>query len=491
MTTSEDPVIGHDPDMDSPGRLASNGGILVAGRLLVAALGWIGTVLVAKELGTEGFGQFTLVFSILGMLSVVTDLGVGRVAVAALLDGEADRKTFAGTYVLLRVLLGFVGYGLAVAVIVVANYPSVVVTATIVGGLVVVLATPAHAYDVAFQVRNRLAPLAVITVISQLAQLALTIALVIRGGTLVWFVVPAVLNPFIVLIWKVPAAHRIMEFRYRVDLGIWRELLREAIPLSAGTAFVTLYYRIDSVMLSKLDTFESVGAYGVAYKFVDLVHFVPIAAGTALIAPLTATWTSAPERFHLQVASSLRFLALAAGTVLVGFWLFSTETVVLMYGEAYRSAGRATAILVTGECLAYASTVAITALIATNRHRRYPIITITGLILNVVLNFVLIPRFSFDGAAVTTLITEAVVLALLWNRLIAVPGAGTGRYLTGLRWLPVAVAAAVAVGWLATMQLHWIVAALLAMATYAAATMGLGILPHSTFTGLLLRRRRP
>ena len=69
----------------------------------------------------------------------------------------------------------------------------------------------------------------------------------------------------VALIWKVPAAHRMVPFRYCVDLSVWRGLIAEAVPLTLGAAFVTLYYRIDSVMLSKLDGFEAAmfGADGV------------------------------------------------------------------------------------------------------------------------------------------------------------------------------------------------------------------------------------
>lgn len=414
------------------------------------------------------------------MLSIITDLGVGRVAVAALLDTDHDRELFAGTYLLLRMMLGVFGYGLAVLVALFGGFPSPVPLAVAIGGLSVVFATPSHAYGIAFQVKDHLSPLAVADALARIGQFGLTVALVFRGGTLVWFVIPAVLSDLFVLLWKAPAAHFLIGFRYRIDLGIWWTLLKEAVPLSLGAAFVTLYYRMDSIMLAKLDTFESVGSYGVAYKFVDLVHFVPSAVALALLAPLTAAWPdasadpggstppSSTTRFHDRIEQAFRLLGLAAGAALVGFWLFAAEAAELLYGSEYDNVGLATSIVVSGETLAFVSSVGITALIAVNRHRWYPLVTFIGLGLNLALNLWLIPRFSFEGAAVATLATEAVVLVLLWTRLRRIPGWIERRHLRVFFRLPIAVGAGLLTGFGLEQFAPWVIAALGAVAVYGA-----------------------
>jgi O-antigen/teichoic acid export membrane protein len=397
------------------GRLAVNAGSMMIGRMGMAALSWAGTVLVARQLGQERFGQFTLVFSLLGMLSVVTDLGLGRVAVTGLARAGEDRAEFAGSYLVLRGLLGLVGYGTAMAVVTLSGYPPRVVSATAVGGLVVILATPSHAYDVAFQLRDRLPSLALAGVVAQAAQVALTVALVLHGGSVVWFTVPAVLYEVIILVWKVPTAHRLIPISYRVRPRVWRALLREAAPLTVGAAFVTLYYRVDSLMLASLDGFTAVGLYGVAYKFVDLVHFVPTALTVALIAPLSRSWIADRPAFTEQLREGFRMLALGAVAAVVGFSLFATDLAGLFYGAEYAPAGHAVRTLIAAETIGFFSTLAITALLATGGHRRYPLITLLGLVVNVSANLVVIPRWSYEGAALTTLLTEAIVGVLLWR----------------------------------------------------------------------------
>lgn len=412
---------GREHEQKRQGLLANTGALLVS-RVLMAGLGWGGTVLVARNLTREQFGEFTLVFTVLGMLSIVTDMGVGRLAISGVLDSQRDRARFAGSYLVLRTLMGLVGYLLAVGFVMVAGYPPIVVRATAIAGLVVVFATPSHAYDLAFQVHLRMGRVAAVNTVAMMAQFSLTAAVVVRGGGIVWLTVPAVLCEVVTLAMKAPLAHRLLPIRYNIDVGLWWSMLREAAPISLGAALATLYYKVDSLMLSKLDTFVAVADYGIAYKFVDLAHFLPSALATTVLTLLVRAWPDDVEAFRSALRRGLALLGVSAGLVLVCFVAFADEVVILFYGTDYADVADATRILVLAECIAYFSSLAFAALVASNRHRRYPFITLVGLVGNVALNAVLIPARSFEGAAMATLATEVLVVVLLWRELANVEG---------------------------------------------------------------------
>jgi len=448
-----------------PGGLLGNASALLAGRIAVAAMGWAGTVLIVRSLDEHDFGQFSFVFSLLGMLSIVTDLGIGRVAIAGMLDPQRDRAEFVGSYVVLRALLGLFGYGMAVGFVALAGYPATVVQATAVAGLVILLATPSHAYHVAFQAHLRMGSVAVAGVAGQAAQLALTVAIVTAGGTLVWLVVPAVLAEVVILAVTVPQARRLTQFRYVVRPALWRELLREAVPLSIGAAFVTLYNEVDAVMLSKLDTFDSVAVYGVAYKFADLVRFVATALTMPLLSILVRAWPADLDRFRAGLRRGCGFLGFVGGAAIVGSALFARPVVELLYGSTYGKAGGVTSVLIVATVVAFFTRLAIDVLVAAGRRRSYPAIAAAGFALNVGLNVVLIPAYSYRGAAGSTLITEVVVLGILVASIRRIPGLAP----VGLGFLArivVPVAGGLAVGAGAGRFVAWPLAATLSLAAY-------------------------
>lgn len=452
------------------GEVLGNTGAMLAGRLLVAGLGWAGTLLVTRSLSTAAFGRFSLVFSILGMLSIVTEMGTGRVALSAMAAGGeggatgvgdgVDRATFAGAYLVLRSLMGLAGYASALAFVVAMGYPADVVRTTAVAGLVVVLATPAHALHLVFQSSLRMGWVAVAEVFGQLAQLAFTVALVVRGGTLTLFALPAVLAQAVILTLLVPKARRLVPFRLAVLPGVWRALLREALPISIGTAMATLYYRVDAVMLSRLADDEAVAVYGVAYKFVDLAHFVVVAVSVPILAVLVRTWPGDRAGFRDAMATGVTVLATAAVALLVEVLLFAPQAVGLLYGERYRASAGALRILLVAECIAWFGSLSFAVLLATGRHGRYPLVTAAGLVVNVALGLVVIPRWSWTGAAVATVVTEVLVtvpLCLLARRAAPVGPLPLARL---ARLVPVGLAAA-AVGVATRAVLPWTVAAAL------------------------------
>lgn len=457
-----------------PGLLA-NSGALVASRLAIAVLGWSGTVLISRSLSLEQFGQFTLIFTVLGLMSVITDMGIGRIAVSGMLDSSsADPGAFAGTYVVLRATLGAVGYVLVLLVVWAVGYPAVVLEATAVAGVVILLATPSHALDVVFQARLRMGTVAASHAGGMLAQLALTAAIAAAGGSVLLFTVPAVLCELVVICWKLPLARRLLPLRFRVELRTWRALLREAAPLSLGIGLATVYYRIDTVLLSKLDSFDSVGIYGVAYKFVDVMHFVATAVTIPLLTLLVRAWPADLSGYRDALRRGAALLGLLGGLALTGLLGFAGPVTSILYGANYAAGADATRVLALSELLTFFASLALTCLIAAGRHRGYPLVMLGGLVLNIGLNLVAIPRWSYLGAAFATLVTELVVATVMWSLLLRLDGVRPLR-LGGLVGVPVAVGVALAVGAGADQVVAWPVAATAACLVYVGVAGVLGV----------------
>lgn len=449
------------------GRAASrNTAALLASRLAVAAMGWFGSILIARALSPTRWGEFSFVFSLLGLLGVVTDLGVSRVVLVRLVGGldpaaqqdpvdREDARHVVSAFIALRAVLGLLGYGLALAYVIALGYPAEVVQATAVGGLVVVVATPSHALTLLFQSRLRLTVVAAAEALGQVVQLVLTVLAALLAPRLLVFVLPAVVNEVVKAGLKLRGVRRgdTGELPARtVQLWRWGPMLREAVPLALGTALTTLLYKVDVLLLSHLDTFESVGLYSVGYKFADVLEVV----GSAVLGPvmtlLVAAWPGDPAAFRersRRTALLLGMLAALAGTT---FWVATEPVVTLLYGARFAPATTATRLVVLGACLALLSQLGFTLLVAAGRQRVYPVVGVAGLGLNVGLNLILIPRYSIEGAAAATVATEVVVLAVMFalvrqtipvrglvptGRLAALLAASIGVALGGLALAPV------------------------------------------------------
>jgi O-antigen/teichoic acid export membrane protein len=403
-----------------PRGLMANTSALFGSRLVIAALGWVGTIFIIRSLSHTEWGEYSFVFSFLAMLAIISDIVNSRVALHGIMSTDSDR--FAGTYILLRSAMGLLAYAFALAFVVLAGYSQTVIVATAVGGIVVVVATPSVGYDAIFTVHMRLDRVAVAMIVGQLAQFALTGVIAVVGGTVVLFVIPAVLCEVVTLFWKLYKLRGLQQVRYVPDVRRWGGLLKAAIPLAIGAGAATFYYSLDSVMLSKLDTFRAVGTYGIAYKFAGIVGFLPPVLCGVLLGLLVRYWPREPGQFHEALARGTAALFVVSLLVVIEFVLFAGPAIRLLYGANYVAAAGATRLVIGGECVGFFTTLAVTVYAAMERNRLYPIAAIAGLLVNFGLNLVVIPRYSFHGAAWVTLGTELLVCTILWVPLLRVLG---------------------------------------------------------------------
>lgn len=385
---------------------------LMGSRVAVALMGWIGTLLIVRHLSQMGWGEYSFVFSLLSLLAIATGAVSTRPAVRGLLDSP-DPSSFAGSYVILRGVLGIVGYSAALIFVATAGYPATVIRATALGGLVVIISAVTNGYELLFSVHQKMYRLAAGYTIGQAAQLVLTIALAVAGTTVTGFMVPAVLCEIVVLLVVLRGVTPLMSIRYRVLLSTWGQLAKAALPFAIGQALFLLYANIDTIMLSKMQTFTAVGFYAAAGKFGNILGSLPMAVSLAITSRLVRTWPSNASSFWANYQKAFVALFAAATLLLSEFTLFAHPLITTLFGGQYGSAATAGVLVVAGACVYFFTNLTITALMAQGRDVLYPIAGVIGLAINVGLNLWFIPHWSYTGAAVSTLITELAVAAIL------------------------------------------------------------------------------
>lgn len=412
----------------APGQSVGRGaGALLAARILVAVAGWAGTVVIARRLTPDAWGGYSFIFGLLGIIGLLVDLQVGRVVLREVLDKGAAAGHVVGSYVTLRVIVSAVAYVFAIGFVVVGNYETEVVWGTVVAGLGFLFVGPANGITLWFNARLLLVPPAVVGIAGALTQLALVFGFALADvDTLVPYAGTALALEMVFLTGMITSMFRYgMRIQLRFDAGQWWIWLKESIPLAIGFGLVNLYYKLDLVMLSQLDTLAAVGRYGIGYKFADLASYLPEALLIPVLTLMVAAWPDrvADVRRHFQQSFVLLFVAaLAVG---VGFALVAGHAIDILYGSRYASSADAARLLVAGACLQFFSLLCVVTLISVGRNRPYAIAGLIGLALNAALNFALIPAFSFNGSAVATVITEAVVVTLLLLALARIPGVVT------------------------------------------------------------------
>jgi O-antigen/teichoic acid export membrane protein len=197
----------------------------------------------------------------------------------------------------------------------------------------------------------------------------------------------------------------------RASIG---RLARSAWPLAAAGIMVLLYFRISTLMLAKLVGIEAVASYTPAFKLSEAFLLVPAALTGTTLPLLSRTLRNGPSPEGIHAYRSAMLIAIATSLPFgIGCSLLGKFVLVLVFGPSYAGSALALGLLGWATVLMALNQQTGNALIALNREHFIMWVAAINLATNLTANLILIPRLSFNGSAIATLITEAVNFVML------------------------------------------------------------------------------
>ena len=194
----------------------------------------------------------------------------------------------------------------------------------------------------------------------------------------------------------------------------FKQHLKHIMVFFAMSAGASIYLNLDVVMLRFLQSNEAVGYYNAGIKVKTVLVTCVTSLGTVLLPRLSYYIETADKKaFQLMVGKAFRFVFVAASAVTVYFSIFARESILLLSGEAFLPAVGPMMILMPTVLLTGLSNVTGIQILTPNGREREVMYSIWGgAILDFVLNLIVIPKFSANGAALSTLLAEGMVLLL-------------------------------------------------------------------------------
>jgi len=220
-----------------------------------------------------------------------------------------------------------------------------------------------------------------------------TVALIYLGGSVAGFALAAALM-----------MRRVIRPRLSITPGSWPMLLRSAAPVMITGAFAAVLLRVDTAMLAVVEPARVVGEYGAACRFLDVVIFMAWSLSAALLPTFArSTDGGAVRPVFVRAAQTALALGLVAGLVVA---LLARPLVEVLFGADYSGAVTATRLL--SPALALYPLAQMSSILLVARHRQRLVAVAVGLVAveNIVANLFLIPRWSLEGAAFGTSLSQ-------------------------------------------------------------------------------------
>ena len=206
-------------------------------------------------------------------------------------------------------------------------------------------------------------------------------------------------------------ARKYVRLRF-VPLLNFKTYIKPILILFASSALITVYLSADVTMLEIMKGDSDVGIYEVAVKIYTIVKSILNAVITVTI-PRFAYYIGIKDMENYRKLSKSTFESIVLLTLpaLIGLIMVAPNVILIMSGESYLPGTWSLRILSVALIFAVMANFFVNGLLlAFKRDRLILFGTVLSAIVNVGLNFIFIPKWGMNGAAITTLIAEALIM---------------------------------------------------------------------------------
>lgn len=401
--------------MDTAKTVGKNILVLFVSQIASMGLGFFYLIISARYLGPELFGLLTFGLAFTGIFGLLLDLGLNNLAIRDVARDNSRANEYLSNITCIKLLAGVITFGLTAVAAHTLGYSGETIAVVYLLTLSTIFVAVTASCNAIFQSFEKMEYQSVGAILASLVLLTGAIFLVARGAAVIAFAAIYVIANALVLGYSFfICTHRFHLFKPEVDLDFWWPTIRQALPFGLSGVFVTIYFWIDSLLLSLIQGNQAVGWYNAGYRLIFSLLFVSTVFSTAVFPAMSRFHVSARDSLEFMWKEFLRFMLILSIPVAVGTTLLAGRIIALVFGEGYAPSVAVLQLLIWSLVLIFANATFVRLFESTNK--QIVVTKITGLlvIVNVAINLVLIPKFSYVGASIAILITEFIALVLFF-----------------------------------------------------------------------------
>lgn len=371
----------------------------VLGKVVTSLSTFIILGLVARNYGASGTGIFTLALTYLAIFYMLADFGFNA---HVLKKGDIEWNKLLGVRLVWSGLLVV----LAVGLLPFLPFATLNFNESILFGCLAIIGSGIFTTcNLIFQSKLRYDLSVLASSIGTLISLAVFVLLISQKSS-VPFLLFAHLTSWIIIAFA--ALFLIKKFLKNTfpiyDIHYTLYLFKDSWPVAATLALNVLYFRADSFILAYFKPISDVGIYNVAYSVFQSALVLPTFIMNAYY-PMMLQSLGGIKRVGLGL------LGLALLGALITF-LFAPFIIKILTGEGFNGSINSLQILSLGFPGYFLSALLMWLLIAKNKYKLLFFIYTSGGLINIILNLVFIPVFSYTAASWITVVSEYLILLM-------------------------------------------------------------------------------
>ncbi|MFP4297506.1 MAG: flippase [Spirulinaceae cyanobacterium] len=391
-------------------KIIGNTAWLFGEKMFQMGFGFLVGAWVARYLAPERYGVINYAWAMMGLFGPIAQLGLEQIVVRDLAKNTDNKEETLGTSFILKAISSVTTYLIVIVAVYFLNpgKPTVLWVTAILSAGVSFKAFDSINYWFQSQVQSKYTVWArtssyifiniikIILIQIQAPLLAFAIALACEQ---------AITSVSLILVYQTSTGSLLA---WRVKWERAKSLLKDSWPLILSGIVIMIYMRIDQVMLGQMKGTEAVGVYSVAVKISELWYFVPQAIINSVFPSIVQAKEISEELYYKRLQKIFNFVATTGYIFAIGITLTAPYIINLFYGPQYAEAAGVLTISIWAGIFVALGLARETWLTTEGLMKFSAATTSVGAVVNVVLNLLFIDKYGAIGAAVATVISQAV-----------------------------------------------------------------------------------
>ena len=386
---------------------------LVISQIIASICGFIWTILMARYLGVSDYGIIGFAIAFSGILSIIVDCGISTHIVRHIATDRNTAPKYLGNAIPLKSVFACVSFVITLVILLVMGADETTIMVTLLFTLEMVFKSFIGLLNGSFQAFEEAKYQGIGNTLASILLLAFILITIFTDLGIYGISIAYVLSNLLVLIYEYWALKKHITLpKFEFDKSFCKEITILSLPFAATGILYSIYYSIDIVMLTNIVGNYASGIYSATYKLISVLTLFQGVYGAVIFPVMSKYFKNDKNILVVSFEKSVKYLTLVTLPFAVGTMFYSLDIIQLFYGAEYDPSASVLSILMWTVCLLFINSACISLLNASHKEFTVTKIYLIAAIFNVGLNLFIIPYFSYDGAAVTTVLSDSLILIL-------------------------------------------------------------------------------
>lgn len=394
-------------------RTVKNAGWIIGGGVANKLLAFIVGIFSARFLGPSNMGLINYAAAYLSFFSALCNLGISSVIIKDFVDHPEEEGKSLGTALGLRAISSLLSGLMIIGVVSIVDRDEPLTIAVVALSCIGLVFQVFDAFNQWFQSKLKSKYVAVATVAAYIAVSAYKIVLLVLGKSVEWFALATSVDYIVIAAFLLIAYKKNNGPKLSFSFKKAKQLLALSSSFIISGLMVSIYASTDKLMLKQMLDEATVGHYGLAVSISTVWVFLLQAVIDSVYPSIIEAYGRDRHDFDRKNRRLYAIVIYAALFISLMICIFAKPVVGILYGEEYLPAVTPLRIVVWYTAFSYLGVARNAWIVSENKQKYLKYLYISAAVINVVLNFVLIPWLGASGAALASLITQMSTTLLL------------------------------------------------------------------------------